>query len=94
MAIMKLTEVLLEDLGNIDTAQNGHEAPELIDRKFYRLIISDIDMPKKDGIELYTNISAQYPESQNKFLFMTDDIKPEKQKFFSKHKLQCLQKPV
>ena len=74
MAIMKFTEALLKDLENIDTAQNGHEVLELIDRKFYRLIISVKDMPKKDGIELYTNVSGQYSESQNRFLFMTSGI--------------------
>ncbi len=93
-AIVKLIRALLKDLGNIDIALNGYEALELIERKFYRLVISDIDMPIMDGIELYTNVSTQFPGSKNKFLFMTGDITPEKQAFFTRHQLRCLQKPM
>ncbi len=93
-AVAKLIKALLNRTGNIDIAHNGLEALSLIEKKYYRLIISDIDMPVMDGIALYENVSTNYPKSKNKFLFITGDISPEKLVYFNDRQLKCLQKPM
>lgn len=92
--IAHLVKALLNRDGNIDTAGNGLEALKLIENNYYKLIISDVDMPAMDGLTLYNAVIEKFPESRNKFLFMTGNITPEKQAFFDKNKLLCLQKPM
>ena len=52
---------------NIDTAQDGQEALEKYNAKKYDLILTDIEMPKMDGIELSRKIIEDNPE-QNIFI--------------------------
>lgn len=43
-------------------ASNGAEALQLMEKTTYDLILTDINMPVMDGLELMKNISQQYPE--------------------------------
>ena len=45
----------------VDTAANGLEAMEKLDASHIQVVISDIVMPKMDGVELLRNIRQQYP---------------------------------
>ena len=92
--IADLLKALLNRSGNIDVAHDGQEAMALIERKFYKLILSDIDMPKMDGLSLFNKAVAKYPKLKNRFLFMTGSVSPEKQAFFDEHNLQCIEKPM
>ncbi len=80
--------------GNIDIAHNGKAALKLMEDKYYKLIISDIDMPKMDGITFYKEACQKYPKLSNKFLFMTGDLSPERQTFFNENQIKYLSKPV
>jgi len=42
----------------VSTAQNGQEAWNLLRLKEYDLLISDVDMPQMNGIELVTRVRA------------------------------------
>ena len=46
----------------VETASNGKEACELIMIKHYELIISDIMMPRMNGLELLKLVRTQYPD--------------------------------
>lgn len=69
----ELIELLIMQLGGGDFitsfANDGHEALQLIKNKDFDLIISDINMPKMDGIDLFKNVRNLKPKQ--KFIFMT-----------------------
>jgi CheY-like chemotaxis protein len=92
--ITVLLKGLLNRSGNIDVAHNGQEAMKLIERKFYKLIISDVDMPIMDGLSLFKEAVVKFPKLNNRFLFMTGDLSPEKQEFFDENRVTCLEKPM
>jgi two-component system, response regulator, stage 0 sporulation protein F len=45
---------------NVDTANSGNEAWELLEKNSYDLVLSDIRMPNGDGIELAKKIKARH----------------------------------
>lgn len=48
---LKLAKVLLEKLGcRVDTAVNGIEAVEKTEKKYYQLILMDVEMPSMNGL--------------------------------------------
>ena len=47
----------------VDTASDGEEALKLLDQKHYDLVISDIKMPKVDGLELLSRVKAKDPNA-------------------------------
>ncbi|RMH73676.1 MAG: response regulator [Gemmatimonadetes bacterium] len=54
-------ETLEEEQYQVDTAENGFEALELIDQHPYDLVITDWRMPGKTGLELLEQIKADHP---------------------------------
>ena len=92
--ISELIKQLLNRAGNIDIAHNGQEALNLMEKKYYKLIISDIDMPIMDGLTFYKEAEKKYPASSNKFLFMTGDLSSERQIFFNEKQVKYLAKPM
>ncbi len=52
----------IEDAGfNVETAENGLEALEILKKKRVEVIISDLMMPKMTGIELLREVRKHYP---------------------------------
>lgn len=92
--ITDLIQSLLNRSGNIDVANNGKEALNLIVNKYYKLIVSDIDMPVMDGLSFYNEAVKKYPSLKNRFLFMTGDLSPERQAFFIEKRVKYLAKPM
>jgi CheY-like chemotaxis protein len=92
--ITKLIQALLNRSGNIDIAHNGQEALPMMEKKYYKLILSDIDMPKMDGLSFYKEAVEKYPSSKNRFLFMTGDLTPDRQAFLNANQAKCLSKPM
>jgi CheY-like chemotaxis protein len=92
--ITALLKSLLNREGNIDLAADGEEALEYIHKKFYKLIISDIDLPKMDGLSLYNQSVTKFPTLSHRFLFISGDLSPERKAFFDRYNLKYLAKPV
>lgn len=92
-AVSFLLERILSDEGNIDTAENGGEGLKKLGEKYYKVIISDIDMPKMDGIEFYKKAVGMYPDISTKFIFHTGSISEERVEFFRKNNVKCMLKP-
>lgn len=57
-----LKEILEYEQYEIDLAEDGQEALEMFEKSEYDLILSDIKMPKMDGIELLEKIKAIQPD--------------------------------
>ncbi len=92
--ITEFIKTLLCDEGNVDVAHNGVEALGLIEKKFYKLIISDIDMPEMDGFSLYNSAIAEFPELSSRFLFITGGLTTYKIDFFDRNNVRYLLKPM
>jgi CheY-like chemotaxis protein len=70
--------ILLETSGyDVDTAANGREAIELLARSGYDVVVSDIQMPTMDGIELYHQIQHRWPYLARRVVFMTAHRTPD-----------------
>ena len=64
--------ILLETSGyDVDTAANGREAVELLAKHGYDVVVSDIQMPTMDGVELYRHIQRWWPHLARRVVFMT-----------------------
>jgi CheY-like chemotaxis protein len=92
--ITNLLKALLNREGNIDIAHNGKEALDFINKKFYKLVISDIDMPIMDGLTLYRETVAQFPSSSKRFLFLTGYLSDDKLLFIKRNDVKFLEKPA
>jgi CheY-like chemotaxis protein len=57
----------------VDTAQNGREGFEKIRANYYDVIVSDVEMPEVDGIEMYSRLAAADPDISRKFVFVTSE---------------------
>ena len=75
----RIVRNLLKQLGyyNVDEAENGDAALELIREKKYGLIISDWNMPGKSGIELLREVRNDPELKDIPFLMVTAEAEKE-----------------
>ncbi len=67
----------------MESAANGEEALELIRRRDYDLVISDLKMPRADGRRLYEEVRRLKPALAARIIFTTGDVaSPQTQAFF------------
>ena len=59
-----LTQMLEHEGFEVDTAENGEAGMNLISRRTYDLIITDMIMPVKDGLKLIMELINDYPEQR------------------------------
>jgi DNA-binding NtrC family response regulator len=53
----------LEQVGyRVTTAANGVEATRLLEDEHFGLVLTDVLMPDKDGIEIISDLRREYPE--------------------------------
>jgi two-component system NtrC family sensor kinase len=57
----------------VDVAQNAEEGLTRLRARHYDLVLCDIKMPGKTGIELLEEISREQPDIVSRFIFMTGD---------------------
>ncbi len=46
----------------VDLAENGRQALDLLGRRTYRMLVTDVKMPQMDGMDLLRNTREQYPD--------------------------------
>ena len=63
-SIREIIQKGLSQMGgfNVETAQNGAEAIEKIEKEIFDLVLTDLKMPEMDGLELLKNIKGTRPE--------------------------------
>jgi len=64
-ALRKLSSTILQRAGyEVDTARDGEEGTALLESGAYSVLITDLIMPNKEGIELIMECRRLYPELQ------------------------------
>jgi CheY-like chemotaxis protein len=58
----------------VDRAGDGEEALGCLEGGQYDLIISDLKMPRMDGIQLFAALREQHPEMAGRIMFVTGDV--------------------
>jgi CheY-like chemotaxis protein len=58
----------------VDRAGDGEEAMASLDGGQYDLIISDLKMPRMDGIQLFGALRDRHPEMAARIMFVTGDV--------------------
>ena len=72
--IRQLYKLYLQDMNfETDEAPNGKDAFSLLERSDYDVILSDMEMPAVDGMELYRMVFAHKPHLSEKFVFATGE---------------------
>ena len=66
-----LGRLMLEDAYAVDFAGDGEAATEMIKSNDYSMIISDTNMPKMSGLELYGWLDKHKPQLKEKFLLLS-----------------------
>jgi two-component system NtrC family sensor kinase len=94
--ILDLLIDILEGAGyETDTASNGEEAARKVQTSGYDAVISDVRMPRMNGMELYENILSNRPELAGRVIFLTGDlIENETASFLGRHEAPSLGKPL
>lgn len=55
--------MMLESAGHtVASAENGLQAPKVMVTQKFDIVITDLLMPERDGLEFITEIRKQYPE--------------------------------
>ena len=91
---VSLLSAILSREGQVETASNGKEALEKIKQKYYRAILTDVDMPVMDGMEFYEAAVKIYPDIRKRIIFSTGHDAPEVLSFFRKNHLRYMIRPV
>jgi CheY-like chemotaxis protein len=89
-----LIMALLNEEGVVDSAYNGEKALEKLKHTYYKLIISDIDMPTMDGISFYRQALHLFPAIKKRFLFFSGKFAPEHISLLSEQGLRFIRKPA
>ncbi|VAV83608.1 hypothetical protein MNBD_DELTA01-2119 [hydrothermal vent metagenome] len=90
--VANMLSTILNEEGSIDRVVDGDEALEKISHTFYAAIISNVDLPKRDGIELYKIALKKFPNIRHRFVFFTGN--EEHISFFKKSGVKYLIKPT
>jgi signal transduction histidine kinase len=89
-----LMEFLQREGHQVDTAANGAEALERLDRSVYDLILTDTKMPVLDGQEFFEELVRRYPTMRRRIAFITGDVlTPDKRAFLEGTGAPTLEKP-
>ncbi len=93
-AIASLLEEILSERFEVETASNGMEALSKLENRSFDLIVSDIQMPEMNGMELYQRLVEKMPWYCKRIVYTTGGtFRPETRKFLADHKVPHLQKP-
>lgn len=88
-----LSRYLIEIGCKVDTAMNGSEALDRINKEVYDLLLVDIKMPEMSGLELYRKLRVEHPEIAERLAFMTGASGQEMHSAIKSTGVSLLQKP-
>ncbi len=90
-----LVDALAADGHEVDAAHDGHGALQRLENGAYDLILSDLRMPKMDGVEFYRRLERERPEAARQVMFLSGHGDAAKyESFLNEHQGRSLTKPV
>ncbi len=92
-AIASLLKALVAADTEVVLAENGEEGLVRIREGHFDVVVSDVEMPKINGIDLYKQALAVDPDLKKRFVFFTGTRKPEHHNFFASSDVIMLPKP-
>jgi CheY-like chemotaxis protein len=94
LGVRDFLSAVLSAEGTVETAENGKEALDKVQKQYYDIIISDVDMPVMNGLRFFTAASQFDPGIGSRFLFLTGNPTEETVEFIGKNRLRYLEKPM
>jgi two-component system response regulator MprA len=89
-----LAQLLASDDYEVETAPDGRAALDLIARRRFDLIVSDVWMPRLDGAGLYHELARSRPDLAHRMVFVTGGpLTPDLQRLVERANAPLLQKP-
>jgi CheY-like chemotaxis protein len=92
-AIANMLKSLVTAEAEVVLAEDGEVGLARLREGFFDVIVSDIEMPKMNGIDMYKLALEVDPELKDRFVFFTGTKKPEDLEFFETSTLTLLPKP-
>ena len=90
-----ITDILRKDGCEVEYANSGTAAMELLGKHEFNVVLSDLNMPEMDGRKLFEAIRSQYPHLLDSIAFITGDaMGPASQKLLAEANCQFLEKPI
>jgi CheY-like chemotaxis protein len=92
----EVLRVILEEQGQeVEDVENGVKALELLAKRSYDLILSDLRMPGMSGEELYHRIALDWPDLAPRIVFVSSsEPTPAFQEQHRRSPVALLRKPV
>ncbi len=90
---LTLLKDLFSNKFSVDTAHDGEDALNKVGSTHYSAIITDVDMPKMDGIEFYKKAQDIIPGLSERIVY-TGEVNKDRLAFFNQNRLKYLIKPV
>lgn len=69
-----LNDILVREGFKVDTARDGREALEILERNKFTLLITDFKMPGVDGKDLYNSVLKKHQYLKEKVIILTGDV--------------------
>jgi CheY-like chemotaxis protein len=91
--LRRLVASLLSRRGAVDTVSEGYQGLERLQEHFHECIVTGIDLPGMDGLELYRRAVEYDPHLKTRFLFCSADVCPAGEAYLRENDLPCLRKP-
>jgi len=86
--------ILTDEGFDVDLADNGQLALEMIDAQHYDLILTDLRMPELDGVTLYRELERRKSDLLRRVIVITGTSgHPEYESFLAETQVPYLEKP-
>ena len=90
-----LAEVLAMEGHEVDVADGGRAALDLLGARGYDVILSDLRMPELDGVALYQEVTRRWPHVSKRVIILTGNAQiPEYERFLAGFEGQSAAKPI
>lgn len=93
-AVQRLLKKTLGRYGQVTTAENGEVALEAIRHRFFNAIVTDVDMPVRDGISLLRQAVQENDRLRAHFIICTGNVTEAVTAAAREYGVPLLEKPV
>ncbi len=94
LSILNLFESFFSGSAAVSLAKDGVEALDKVTTQSFDAIISDVDMPILNGIDLFKSLHSADPSITTRFLFCTGHPSAELEHFCTQYQVRIISKPV